>query len=124
MQFAKRMSAVVAIVALAGLMFASIAQAGGLTVRTGKIIDGDTTYGDGVFQPATGKAFCKGNERVVSGGLRIVSTAGLFGGPARTMPGEDAPILKRPSGWSVAFGSDLGGLARKDFRVVVVCQRR
>lgn len=92
-------------------------------VRVGRVIDRDTTYGDNVFQPATGKAFCKHGERVVTGGLRIVSVAGLFGGPARTMPGESAPLLKRPAGWSVTFGSDLGGLARKDFRVVVVCER-
>ena len=95
----------------------------GRVVRTGRIVDTDTTYGDGVFQIATGKAFCKRNEQVVSGGLRIVNVSGLFGGPARTMPGESAPILKRPAGWSVAFGSDLGGQARRIFRVVVVCAR-
>ena len=91
-------------------------------VRTGKIIDTDTTYGDNVFQVASGKAFCKHNEQVVTGGLRIVKLSGLFGGPSRTSGGESAPILKRPAGWSVAFGSDLGGLARTDFRVVV-CER-
>ena len=95
----------------------------GRVLRTGRIVDTDTTYGDNVFQTASGKAYCKRGEKVITGGLRIVNVSGLFGGPARTMPGEDGPDLTRPAGWSVVFGSDLGGLARRNFRVVVVCQR-
>jgi hypothetical protein len=93
-------------------------------VRFGRVNDSDNVYGDGVFNPATGEAFCKGNEQVVTGGKQIISTAGLFGGPARTADGESAPDLRKPGrGWKVGFGSDLGGLARKDFRVIVVCER-
>jgi hypothetical protein len=92
-------------------------------VHTGKIVDTDTTYGDGVFQAASGRAFCKHGEQVVTGGLQIISVSGLFGGPARTAGGESAPYLKKPGGWSVAFASDLGGLARHDFRVVVICKK-
>jgi hypothetical protein len=93
-------------------------------VRFGRVNDSDNVYGDGVFNPATGEAFCKGNEQVVTGGKQIISTAGLFGGPARTADGESAPDLRKPGrGWKVGFGSDLGGLARKDFRVIVVCDR-
>ena len=92
-------------------------------VHTGKIQDTDTTYGDNVFQVAKGRAYCGHHEQIVTGGLQIVSVQGLFGGPPRTAEGESAPYLKRPGGWSVAFGSDLGGLARTDFRVVAVCER-
>lgn len=131
----RRRAAFLAVPLLLLVAFATLAQAPATgqaasrhkakrVVRTGRIVDRDTTLGDNVFEPATGRAFCKHNETVITGGLRIVSVAGLFGGPARTMPGESAPILKRPAGWSVTFGSDLGGLARKDFRVIVVCQRR
>jgi hypothetical protein len=85
--------------------------------------DSDNVFGDNVFNPATGEAFCKGNEQVVTGGKQIISTSGLFGGPARVSDGESAPDLKKPGrGWKVGFGSDLGGLARRDFRVVVVCE--
>lgn len=93
------------------------------TVRYGRIVDTDNLAGDNQFHPASGKAFCKGGERVVTGGKQIISTAGLFGGSAKVSDGESAPITKRPVGWSVAFGSDLGGAARQDFRVVVVCER-
>jgi hypothetical protein len=93
------------------------------TVRTGRIVDTDTTYGDGVFQVATGRALCRHGEKVVNGGLQIVSTQGLFGGPPRIEGVESAPYMKSPGGWSVAFGSDLGGLARHDLRVVVTCER-
>lgn len=93
------------------------------TVRFGRINDSDDVYGDNVFHPATGEAFCKGGEQVVTGGKQIISTSGLFGGPARTADGENAPDLRKPGrGWKVGFGSDLGGLARKDFRVMVVCE--
>src|SRR5436305_2692914 len=95
-------------------------RGGSRAVRTGKIIDTDTTYGDGVFQVASGRAYCKHGEQVVTGGLQIVSDSVLFGGPARTSVGESAPYLRKPGGWSVAFGSDLGGGARHDFRVVVI----
>jgi hypothetical protein len=93
------------------------------TVRFGRIVDTDNLAGDNQFHPASGKAFCKRGERVVTGGKQIISTAQLFGGPAKISDGESAPITKRPVGWSVAFGSDLGGVARQDFRVVVVCER-
>lgn len=93
------------------------------TVRYGRIVDTDPVENDNQFQPASGRAFCKRGERVVTGGKQIISTAGLFGGPSRVSDGESAPITKRKSGWSVAFGSDLGGGARQVFRVVVVCER-
>lgn len=98
-------------------------RGGSRVVHTGKIVDTDDTYGDGVFHVASGRAFCKHGERVVTGGLQIVNVNGLFGGPARTGGGESAPYLKKPGGWSVAFASDMGGGARQDFRVVVICEK-
>ncbi len=92
-------------------------------IHTGKLVDTDTTYGDNVFNVAHGRAYCKHGERVVSGGLLIVSVSGLFGGPPRWEQGESVPFLKKPQGWSVALGSDLGGLARHDFRALVMCEK-
>jgi hypothetical protein len=93
-------------------------------VRYGRIVDTDNAYGDNQFHVASGKAFCKHGERVITGGKQVIGVTGLFGGPARTAPVEDAPyLIGKKRGWSNAFESDLGGLGRKDFRVMVVCER-
>jgi len=102
---------------------AARAQRGRVVKRYGRIVDTDNAYGDGQFHVASGRAFCKRGERVLNGGKQVIAVTGLFGGPARTAAIEDAPLVGKKRGWSIAFESDLGGLGRKDFRVVVTCER-
>jgi hypothetical protein len=91
-------------------------------LRSGKIVDTDTTAHDGVFNEAFGHAQCKRGERLISGGLR------LRGGPGSVFPGqnvsmvESGPVPKFRQ-WFVSFNSDLGGAARKDFVVFAYCRR-
>jgi hypothetical protein len=102
---------------------AARASRGRVVKRYGRIVDTDNAYGDGQFHVASGRAFCKRGERVLNGGKQVIAVTGLFGGPARTAAIEDAPLVGKKRGWSIAFESDLGGLGRRDFRVVVTCER-
>jgi hypothetical protein len=91
------------------------------TLRSGKVIDTDTTAHDGLFNEAFGHAQCKHGERLISGGLRLRS------GPGSVFPGqnvsmvESGPVPKFRQ-WFVSFNSDLGGAARKDFVVFAYCR--
>ena len=90
-------------------------------LRSGKIIDSDTTPGDGSFNDAVGHAFCKHGERLISGGVR------LRGGLGGVFPGlhvalvDSGPAPKRGE-WAVTLSSDLGGEARKRFVVFAYCK--
>jgi hypothetical protein len=91
-------------------------------VRVGKIVDADTTLGDGNFNFAEGHARCRRGERLISGGLRRIHSDGLFPG-LRWALQESGPVPSARE-WKVSAASDLGGLGRKDFRVIAVCQSR
>lgn len=100
------------------------ARAGGrgaLTLRFGKLVDRDTTPFDGSFFFATGHAICKKGERVISGGIRQIG--GGAGVISHIWTVESGPVPKK-RGWYVSMNSDLGGAARKDFLVVVTCERK
>lgn len=99
----------------------SSASRGKLTLRFGKLVDRDTTPFDGSFNFATGHAICKKGERVLSGGLRQI--AGGAGAISHIWTVESGPVPSK-RGWYVSMNSDLGGAARKDFLVVVSCQRK
>lgn len=91
-------------------------------VRTGKIIDRDTTGHDGIFNEAFGHARCKRGERLISGGLRLRSGGGgILPGQNASMV-ESGPVPKLRE-WTVLMNSDLGGFARKDFVVIAYCRR-
>lgn len=94
---------------------------GKMQLRFGKLVDRDTTPFDGSFFIATGHAICKKGERVISGGVRQI------GGSAANIQHiwlvESGPVPNK-RGWYVSMNSDLGGAARKDFLVVVNCERR
>jgi hypothetical protein len=92
---------------------------GKLTLRSGKLVDGDTTADDGNFNPATGHADCKRGERLISGGLRLRGSGGVFPGQHVSMV-ESGPVPKLRR-WFVTLNSDLGGAARKDFVVFAYC---
>jgi hypothetical protein len=92
---------------------------GKLTLRTGKIVDGDTTADDGAFNLARGHADCKRGERLISGGLRLRNSGGVFPGQHVSMV-ESGPVPKQRQ-WFVTLNSDLGGAARKDFVVFAYC---
>lgn len=87
------------------------------TLRSGKIVDKDTTAGDGSFNVARGHASCKSGERLISGGLRL--RGNVFPGQHVSMV-ESGPVPKRRE-WAVAMNSDLGGGARQDFVVFAYC---
>jgi hypothetical protein len=89
------------------------------TLRSGKIVDKDTTTGDGSFNYAQGHARCKQGERLISGGVRLRSGAGVFPGQHVSMV-ESGPVPKQRE-WTVALNSDLGGAARQDFVVFAYC---
>lgn len=92
-------------------------------VRTGKIVDRDTTGHDGAFNEAFGHARCKQGERLISGGLRLRSLSGgvLLGQTVSMVESGPVPKLRE---WTVRLNSDLGGFARKDFVVVAYCRSR
>jgi hypothetical protein len=92
---------------------------GKLTLRSGKIVDRDTTPGDGSFNLASGHADCKRGERLISGGLRLRNSGGVFPGQHVSMV-ESGPVPKQRQ-WFVTLNSDLGGAARKDFVVFAYC---
>lgn len=94
---------------------------GGQHVRTGRIVDHDTTLGDGNWNFATGHAECKRGERIVTGGVRRIASTGLIPG-LRWALQESAPDPQKKRRWSILAASDLGGLGRSDFVVVVVCE--
>jgi len=94
---------------------------GKLSLRFGKLIDSDSTPFDGSSSYAIGHAICGKGERVISGGVRQV--AGGAGMIPHISLVESGPNPKR-RGWYVSMNSDLGGSARKDFLVVVNCERK
>jgi hypothetical protein len=94
---------------------------GKLTLRFGKLVDTDSTAFDGSFNYAAGHGTCKKGERVISGGVRQI--AGGAGVISHIWTVETEPIPKK-RGWYVSMNSDLGGAARKDFLVVVNCERK
>jgi hypothetical protein len=90
-------------------------------LRSGKIVDTDTTAHDGLFNEAFGHARCKRGERLISGGLRLRSgSGGVLPGQNVSMV-ESGPVPKLRE-WKVTMNSDLGGLARKDFVVFAYCR--
>jgi hypothetical protein len=92
-------------------------------LRAGKIVDTDTTAGDGSFTYAQGHARCKSGERLISGGLRLRSGLGsVFPGQHVSMV-DSGPVPKLRE-WGVTMNSDLGGAARKDFVVFAYCLAR
>jgi hypothetical protein len=96
-------------------------SSGKYTLRAGKIVDTDTTAGDGLLNVARGHANCKRGERLISGGLRVRG-GNVFGGHQVSMV-ESGPVPKRRE-WAVAMNSDLGGAARRDFAVFAYCRSR
>lgn len=93
-------------------------SSGKYTLRSGKIVDKDTTAGDGSFNGARGHANCKQGERLISGGLRL-RAGSVFPGQHVSMV-ESGPVPKQRE-WTVAMNSDLGGAARQDFVVFAYC---
>jgi hypothetical protein len=89
-------------------------------VRTGKIVDHDSTLGDGNWNFATGHAECRRGERVVDGGVRRIASTGLIPGLRWALQESSPEPSKRR--WSILAASDLGGLGRSDFVVIVVCE--
>lgn len=93
---------------------------GPLKLRVGRILDADTTRGDGVFNFARGKAQCKRGEQLISGGLRLRKSGGVFGGAQSVAMVESGPV-PRFRQWFVSLNSDLGGAAREKFVVFAYC---
>lgn len=115
---------VIALIALlasfGGQALAGSGHGSRLRVRSGKIVDHDSTLGDGNFNFASGHAVCKHGERLVSGGIRNIGSTGLIPG-LRWAVQESGPVPSKRE-WSVLAASDLGGLGRKDFVVIAVCE--
>jgi len=101
---------------------ASGAGLGKLTLRAGKIVDFDNTADDGNFNLATGHAECMRGERLLSGGLRLRHTGGVF--PGQHVSLVDSGPVPRKRQWFVTLNSDLGGAARKAFVVFAYCRAR
>jgi hypothetical protein len=95
---------------------------GPLHLRFGRIVDTDTTAGDGVFNYARGHANCRRGERLISGGLRLRNSGGVLTGQ-NVSTIESGPVPKFRQ-WFVTLNSDLGGAARKDFVVFAYCLQR
>ena len=94
---------------------------GKLTLRFGKLIDGDTTPFDGSFNFAVGHAICEKGERAISGGIRqVAGGAGLI---PHIWAVESGPVPSK-RGWYVSMSSDVGGAVRKDFLVVANCEKK
>ncbi len=91
---------------------------GPMKLRWGKVIDFDTTAGDGQFDIASGHAQCRRGERLISGGLRARRSP--QSGPLKIAMVESGPVTKQRQ-WFVTMNSDLGGAARKRFIVFAYC---
>lgn len=98
------------------------ASIGKLSLRFGKLVDKDTTPGDGSFFFAIGHATCKKGERVISGGVR--QTGGNQATDAQHIWMVESNPVPSKRGWYVKMNSDLGGAARSDFVVVASCARK
>lgn len=92
-----------------------------MKLRSGKVLDADTTPFDGSFNYAKGHAICKRGERLLGGGLRL-RAGRVFPGQNVSMV-ESGPVPKERE-WAVTMNSDLGGAARKDFVVFAMCLAR
>lgn len=90
-----------------------------LKVRTGKLIDRDTTAYDGSPAAAFGSAKCKRGEKLIEGGYqqRSGSEASVVGHVSTIAAG---PIPSERA-FAVRMSSDLGGAARDDFLVIALC---
>lgn len=106
--------------ASSGQTSARAAHHGKIKLRFGKLVDTDTTAGDGVFNYAKGHANCKRGERLISGGLR------LHRGNISVIIGHFAIVESGPfrREWVVTASSDLGGAARQSYLVVASCELR
>jgi hypothetical protein len=93
-------------------------SSGKYTLRSGKVVDKDTTAGDGAFNEARGHANCRHGERLISGGVRLRGGS-VFPGQHVSMV-ESGPVPKQRE-WTVTMNSDLGGAARQDFVVFAYC---
>jgi hypothetical protein len=99
-----------------------VERIGKLRLRFGKLVDTDTTAGDGVFNAAFGHAVCKRSERVISGGVRQVG--GNPGTDAQHIWMVESNHVPSKRAWYIKMNSDLGGGARQDFVVVAYCLAR
>lgn len=95
---------------------------GKFTLRAGRVVDMDNTAGDGSFNLASGHAQCRRGERLISGGVRLRDSAGVFPGQHASLVDSGPVPAKRQ--WFVTLNSDLGGGARRDFVVFAYCLRR
>jgi hypothetical protein len=93
---------------------------GPLKLRSARVRDTDTTANDGVFNLAYGRARCKRGEQLISGGVRLRDTGGVFFGPQRVSVVESSPA-PRLRQWGVTLNSDLGGAAREKLVVFAYC---
>ncbi len=94
---------------------------GPMKLRWGKIVDFDSTAGDGIFNIASGEAHCRRGERLISGGVRARRSP--VSGPLKVALVDSGPVTRRRQ-WFVTMNSDLGGAARKQFIVFAYCLTR
>lgn len=91
---------------------------GPMKLRWGRVVDFDTTAGDGQFNIASGQAQCRRGERLISGGVR--SRRSPESGPLKVALIDSGPVTKKRQ-WFATMHSDLGGAARKRFIVFAYC---
>jgi hypothetical protein len=107
------------VVVLGGTAYAvNSRDLGPLKLRSGKVIDRDTTAGDGVFNPAFGHAECKRGEQLISGGVRARNLPPS--GSLRIALRDSGPVPKKRQ-WFASWQSDEGGQARANFVVFAYC---
>jgi hypothetical protein len=91
-------------------------------LRSGHIVDTDSSAHDGQFNPASGAARCHHGERLISGGVRLRDSSGVLPGQSASM--LDSAPMPRGRKWIVTLNSDLGGGARSAFVVFAYCLSR
>jgi hypothetical protein len=92
---------------------------GKIKLRSGKVVDFDTTAHDGSYASAFGKARCKRGEQLMGGGTRQRSGSETLIVPHIQLQ-EEGPVLSERA-WTARWSSNIGGAAREHFIVFAMC---
>ncbi|HYP55975.1 MAG TPA: hypothetical protein VEQ41_06705 [Solirubrobacterales bacterium] len=90
-----------------------------IKLRSGRVIDFDSTAHDGSSASAFGTAKCRRGEQLVGGGTRQRSGSETLVVPHISLR-EEGPVLSERA-WTARWNSNVGGAAREHFIVFAMC---
>jgi hypothetical protein len=93
-----------------------------IKLRSGRVIDFDSTAHDVSYASAFGKAKCRRGEQLMGGGTRQRSGSETLIVPHIQLR-EEGPVLSERA-WTARWSSNIGGAAREHFIVFAMCLKR